>query len=144
MKKLLVGLLLTVGLALGADIKATTEDGRSVILKDDGTWTYAETPKQTEGSPTWTVEKIRASIVSHCTKKWGTDFKMRKYCQDRDTEALGKLGARKPLPGMSENDFNVIRARCVGKWAPSPEQDAQWNMVDYCENQQHEAFSKIN
>jgi hypothetical protein len=141
---LLIAILLTADLALGTNIKATTEDGRAVILKDDGTWTYAETPKRTGDSPTWTVEDIRASIVSHCTKQWGADVKMRKYCQDHGLESVGKLGARKPLPGMSENDFNVIRQRCLGKWAPSPEKDARWDMVDYCESEQHEAFSKIS
>jgi hypothetical protein len=40
-------LVLVLGLpARGADVRAKTEDGKDVILHDDGTWTYAEFAKK--------------------------------------------------------------------------------------------------
>ena len=43
MKKLIIlGLILTSTLAFSQSKTATTEDGKKVILKDDGTWSYSE------------------------------------------------------------------------------------------------------
>ena len=72
----MIAIILAAGMLFG-DIIATTEDGRKVILHDDGKWEYAKAePSDSADSPTWTAEKIRASITSHCTGKWGTDFSM--------------------------------------------------------------------
>src|SRR5438105_287981 len=40
-----LAVLLSLPFLLGADQKAKTENGREVILHDDGTWTYLKAPK---------------------------------------------------------------------------------------------------
>ena len=143
MRYTMIAMILVAGMAVSRST-ATTEDGRKVILHDDGTWEYAKAESSDSAdSPTWTAEKIRASITSHCTGKWGTDFSMRKYCQDRNVKAVKDTLARKRPSGMRENEWKAMREACRVKWAPHPDKNAQWNMVDYCESQQIEAFIKL-
>ena len=139
----MIAMILVAGMLL-ADTTATTEDGRKVILHDNGTWEYAKAESSDSAdSSTWTAENIRASITSHCTGKWGTDFRMRKYCQDQNVKAVKVILARKRPSGMRENDWKAMREACWVKWVPHPDKDAQWNMVDYCEKKQIEAFVKL-
>lgn len=44
-------------LPLFADQTATTEDGRKVLLKDDGTWEYAEIGKITKAEGKWIIDE---------------------------------------------------------------------------------------
>lgn len=47
MKALVVGVLLILCWSLAADQTATTAEGRKVILRDNGTWAYADTSPAT-------------------------------------------------------------------------------------------------
>ena len=68
MKKLLVIVLMACLQALlGADLKAKTGDGRAVILRDDGTWIFADTPKN--ALPAGNFTKDPRSKLAYTSKR---------------------------------------------------------------------------
>jgi hypothetical protein len=118
---------------LHADELATLPSGRKVLLKDDGTWTYADkiTPNTTPANAS-TVDQIRA----HCLSEWSDDFEMRAYCESQQKEAARVLAVGKPQD-ISQEQFASVRGRCAGQWADD------FEMRAYCEKQQYEAIRKL-
>lgn len=127
--------LLIISTCAFADQTATTEDGRTVILKDDGTWSYV---KQSQGSAAKEDEFADANriIGEHCRQKWSTDFSMQSYCRDKQTDALHKLKKGKP-EDINPADYALIHKQCKTKWTDD------YEMQEYCENQQFEAIRKL-
>ena len=60
--------LLTMAALMGADQRAKTEDGRDVILREDGTWVYAE--KRGELRAVGEFRKDEAATAQYRGKKW--------------------------------------------------------------------------
>ncbi len=84
-RSILLTILLSVLFVIGGaaqDKKATTEDGKAVILKADGTWHYADDRDEYAGA--------QAIIEASCKKEWPDDFRSRSYCIDKQQAALNK------------------------------------------------------
>ncbi len=119
-----------------AQMKATTEDGRDVVLHDDGTWEFTEPDKGDEkekGGGGMDAQKI---IKEHCEGEWPTDFQMQSYCRDKQTEAARKLAQGKPSD-VSEKQWNQIFGNCWSQWVND------FQMTEYCVSNQIEALRKL-
>ena len=66
------------------------ETGRNLCGKAGITWTHANLP--TVYSPGTSVSTVSNNIRTRCEKKWGTNYRMIKYCVDKQTEAARSLG----------------------------------------------------
>ena len=72
----------------------TNETGQFLCSKKAGmTWTNVNTPTTYSRSATVsTVSNVSSNIRSRCEKEWGTDYRMVKYCIDKQTAAARSLG----------------------------------------------------
>lgn len=68
------------------------------------------------------------NIMSKCKDKWGTDYRMVKYCVGKQTEAKRNVSS---LPD------NGIMSRCKNKWG------TDYRMVKYCVDKQTEAKKSL-
>jgi len=75
------------------------------------------------------LEGKGSGIMSKCKAKWGTDYRMVKYCVKKQTEARRNISS---LP-----DNNIIR-KCKAKWG------TDYRMVKYCTNKQTTAKRDIS
>jgi hypothetical protein len=63
-----------------------------------GQWVEATNPPRPSGAPSpqqiATSKKfsVKRNIRERCERKWGTDYRMVRYCVDRQTEAARSLG----------------------------------------------------
>jgi hypothetical protein len=113
---------------------ATSATGRKVLLKDDGTWTYAdkETPSASQPSGDTADQTLRA----HCLSEWTDDFRMRSYCERQQKEAVQALEMGRPQD-ISQDEFASVRRRCAGEWP------TDFRMREYCERQQHNGIREL-
>ena len=74
-----------------------------------------------------------AMISSHCTGEWPDDFRMRKYCQDKQEEGLEALRSRQLSGSLA-----VVRNKCADEWS------GDFRMRDYCEKRQLKALRELN
>jgi hypothetical protein len=75
----------------------------------------------------------RPGIRAKCTADWTDDFKMQKYCQDKQFEALRVLRGRVMMQGA----LATIRKKCSEDWSDD------YKMRDYCEKKQVEALREL-
>jgi hypothetical protein len=119
---------------LHADELVTLSSGRKVLLKDDGTWVYANAATRSDlqtGS-----ESADEIIRSECLKQWADDFRMRAYCERQQRDAVQVLGTGKP-GDISEGEFITVRRRCTGEWP------RDFRLRAYCEKQQFVAIREL-
>ena len=116
-----------------AQMKATTEDGKEVVLHDDGTWEFVEQEEAQKSSGGPSAEQI---ISQHCEEKWPTDFQMQSYCRDKQVEAARKMAQGKPSD-VSEKQWHQISGNCWTKW------ENNFQMTVYCIGKQVEALRKL-
>ena len=72
-------------------------------------------------------------IEKKCADEWGTDFRMRDFCQNQQRESLTELRARP----MNSADEQAIRSQCASEWPDD------MRMRNYCENRQLEALRNL-
>jgi len=75
--------------------------------------------------------QVGSSISARCTNKWGTDYRMVKYCVNKQQSALSKL---------QQGNVNTppeISGRCAKKWG------ADYRMVKYCVDKQQSALNDL-
>jgi hypothetical protein len=78
-------------------------------------------------------------VGANCREKWGTDYRMVKYCSEQQADAKGKLMSRSATTsGVPISTFDEIRSTCREKWP------ADYRMQDYCETQQLSAYSSLH
>ncbi len=84
------------------------------------------------------ISKARTS----CTNKWPTDFRMQKYCLDKQKTSIQELAELfdQYSQGTVERDIVI---RCRDKWAAEPGTE-DYKMVLYCTNQQMEAYQALD
>ena len=71
----------------------TNGNGKFLCGKAGMTWTNVNTPTTySRGTSVSTVSNVSSNIRSRCEKEWGTDYRMVKYCIDKQTEAARSLG----------------------------------------------------
>lgn len=76
------------------------------------------------------------TIEQKCTEDWPNDFRMRKYCQDQQREAVKVLDRGQPA-SISHEAFIVIRGKCTDDWP------RDFKMRAYCETQQFESYRAL-
>ena len=77
---------------------------------------------------------ILDGIRAKCAKQWPEDFRMQKFCGDRQIEALGKVANR----SMDTSSGQVIRRKCLREWP------GDFRMRNYCEEQQLKALAALS
>jgi hypothetical protein len=120
---------------LQADEIVTTASGRSVLLKDDGTW-IENKPATEEAKPQDQNEAIERIIQNTCIKEWSQDYRMRAYCERRQWGGVETLRMGKPSD-ISQDQFANIRQRCTGEWP------YDFRMRAYCEQRQFEGVREL-
>lgn len=88
--------------------------------------------KKSSSAPTEKLD-YQAAIRAGCEKEWGTDFKMRVYCEQQQTAAIQQLANR----SMGSGDRAAIRAQCLKEW------NTDFKMRNYCEEQQLKALEQL-
>jgi hypothetical protein len=74
-----------------------------------------------------------SNIRSKCEAQWGTDVKMRLYCEEQQKEAMAAIGRRV----MTSTDQEAIRIRCQDQWRDD------YKMQNVCEEQQLKAMGQL-
>lgn len=72
------------------------------------------------------------TISDRCSNKWGTDYRMVKYCVDKQQTALRNLNRR------GNSLHSEIGRHCTNKWS------SNYSMVKYCIDKQQTALRTIN
>lgn len=101
---------------VAAQTPATTDDGRKVLLYDDGTWKPAPDAKADKGDEKGADilydEKAReASIKARCAAQHGQDFFVRQGCENLQRQSVTELLKEKP-EDIEQSDWDAIRNRC--------------------------------
>jgi hypothetical protein len=123
---------------LSAQIRATTDDGKRVILNADGTWEYSEVDS-VKGDKAGEAEIDWPKVIrAHCEKEWKTDFRMLEYCFAQESERLKKRAAMLKNPPIPKAKLELIIRQCYAEWPKQP------RMLHYCTEQQVTAFKRIN
>jgi hypothetical protein len=73
-------------------------------------------------------------IVGQCQQEWGTNFRMRMFCERQQEDAKAKLAARTAAgESIPYFEFDAIRGQCRREWP------GNYRMQDFCETQQTKA-----
>lgn len=72
-------------------------------------------------------------IRAHCKGEWPNDFKMQKFCIDRQEAGLQELSSR-----SMRGELSVIRTKCSEEWPDD------FKMRNFCEEQQLKAYKELN
>ena len=134
MSLVLIGLL--VGLVCAnADEYGTTDAGRRVLLRDNGTWVNVSANPVTRSAPdsSGDTEQI---LTQKCRADWPTDFRMQAFCEKQQRELVQALAQGRPQD-ISEDQYAIVRNKCTGDW-PS-----DYRMRAFCERQQFEAIRQL-
>jgi hypothetical protein len=118
-----------------AEEYATTDAGRRVVLRDNGTWVEVPAPRSSSGAPS-PGNNVDQIIRRKCQNEWPTDFSMQAYCERKQREGVQTLAQGRPQD-IQENQFAIIRQKCNGEW---PE---DFGMRAYCERKQYEAIRQL-
>ena len=89
-------------------------------------------------TPSWGEDEALSNIEDNCKAEWPSDYPTQEYCIDRQVEALKNL--EKIRNGQQNSEEKAILSLCLAEWGK--EVGADWAMVEYCYNQQHEAYEK--
>ncbi len=76
-------------------------------------------------------------IKEHCIKEWPDDYKMQKYCIEKQIEALEEI-KKDPPPEIPTDVFQSIREKSKTKWPND------FVMQHHAEKEQIEAYLKLN
>lgn len=83
---------------------------------------------------------VQEQIKAHCKDKWGSDYRMQKYCIDRQSESARWIGSFLEKHKESSEERNIAN-RCFSKWKEGDRFD--FRMVKYCTDRQIEAYRQI-
>lgn len=128
---LTLSVLLSTLIFADAEEYATTDSGRRVVLRDNGTWVEAPAPRSSSGAPD-TGSNVDQIIRRKCQNEWPNDFSMQAYCERRQREGVQTLAQGRPKD-VQENQFTTIRQKCSAEWPDD------FSMQAYCEKNQYEA-----
>jgi hypothetical protein len=80
-----------------------------------------------------------AILKAHCEQEWGTDFPMRRYCEDQQRGGIKDLVRMdREHGGMPQDTYNEVRERCRREW------DDDFMMIAHCVDQQADAYEELN
>lgn len=123
-------------LFLFAQVVATTDDGRRVLLHADGTWTWVEGNSDVtdRDDPLETAER---DIVAHCNERWIDDYQMVEFCRKQAREAVEVLRRWFVDETVPFDVRKRIFEGCKKRWG------GDWQMTEYCAGQQTEAWRNL-
>ena len=121
---LTLSVLLSTLIFADAEEYATTDSGRRVVLRDNGTWVEAPAPRSSSGAPD-TGSNVDQIIRRKCQNEWPNDFSMQAYCERRQREGVQTLAQGRPKD-VQENQFTTIRQKCSAEWPDD------FSMQAYC------------
>ena len=79
-------------------------------------------------------ESAQPIIEAKCRAEWADDFRMQKYCQDKQHDGLRELQSRE----MAGSPLSGIRNKCTEDWAED------FRMRAYCEEKQLSALRALS
>jgi hypothetical protein len=120
--------------ALAAEY-ATTDGGRRVLLKDDGSWADLEKLPRTPQTPDDGMPTDQ-TIRQKCLREWTNDFSMRAFCEKKQREAVHALGTGRPQD-ISQDEFKIVRNKCTAEWPDD------FSMRAFCEKKQFGAIREL-
>jgi hypothetical protein len=118
-----------------AEEYATTEGGRRILLRDNGTWVEVPATRSPSVAPD-ADRNVEQIIKLKCQGEWPTDFRMQAYCERQQREGVQTLAQGRPQD-IQQNQFSLIRQKCNGEWPND------FRMRAYCERQQYEAVRQL-
>lgn len=112
---------------------ATTDDGKRIVIRSDGTWSFMPV-KKTEGSDDFsTAESI---LKAKCRKDRPDDYSVRAFCEKQQREAVTKLKKGKPRD-IAASEFRIVRNKCAKDWPDD------FSVRAFCEEQQYKAIREL-
>lgn len=88
--------------------------------------------------PASAAEYDEATVKAECSKKWGTEYDMVKYCIDQRADGFTKFVEIKNLiPHEQKSFFQPTIAHCERKWRQ------EWDMTAYCLQENVSAMANI-
>lgn len=86
------------------------------------------------------------AINARCAAKWGDNYRMQKYCRNKEMEGIFAFNAyvakhKVNTPAGNESPQGKIVYHCWLKW--TDEHGRLWSMVAYCIRQQDEALRSL-
>lgn len=105
------------------------------LSMDIATTSEATLPKEDKST---SVTEIKA----FCANKWPTDFRMQKFCRDRQFESA--IQVSKILQRLQKDSVeDQIMLRCLGKWTEVDGLGFDYRMVNFCWQSQYEAYQAL-
>jgi hypothetical protein len=80
-----------------------------------------------------------ADIKANCKAEWSTDYSMQEYCIGGQVKAINAVS--KVAKSSLSVDERGILDKCISDWSKA--RGADWMMVSYCYNEQHEAYVRL-
>lgn len=91
--------------------------------------------------------KTETQINARCAAKWGTDFRMQKYCRKKQIKGMKWILAYINRHKIVDTDASKKRVEhkilfgCWTKWSDKGGQD--WPMIAYCVKKQTAAYNSL-
>ena len=83
--------LLSTLIFTNAEEYATTDSGRRVVLRDNGTWVAVPAPRSSSDASRTGSNNVDQVIRIKCQNEWPTDFSMQAYCERKQREGVQTL-----------------------------------------------------
>lgn len=104
---------------------------------------HAQTPEESD-----VVKQIKEGIKMFCREQWGTDYRMQKYCIEKQHEGIQKRNSlHNSASNINEEVFREIDSKCIAQWFKDKKEGeyiiVDWRMVAYCDNKQWEAWKAL-
>jgi hypothetical protein len=80
---------------------------------------------------------VEQEIERKCQSEWPGDYKMQKYCQDRQYEAYRSLTSGASQSGVPASVEQSIIRKCQSEWP------GDYRMQKYCQDKQYEAYRSL-
>lgn len=84
-------------------------------------------------------------MKSRCVGEWEDDFRMQRYCVDKEIVSMTQVGEYIEKHGLHEKDSSDPRYRilskCLSEW--TDEHGPYWRMVHDCNRKQAEAWESM-
>jgi len=135
MRSLIITIILLAGFTAQAQETFTTSGGRTVVVEGETCRVLPKETAESEQSNTdqSQLKELAAKLKERCQAKWGTNYRMQKFCRDQHLDAARSLTAM-TIP-------NEILAQCARKW--TDQFGVNMRMLKFCVEQQIKAKSAL-
>jgi hypothetical protein len=90
------------------------------------------------------ASQVQEDIKARCSDKWGDDFRMQKYCRDKQASAFLWVAewSNEHVHKKPETFRHKILVGCGTRWKDKFGYD--WPMFKYCIQKQEEAYKQLS